>query len=731
MKAGLHLRAGFFRSYAVSAPGKPFSLIFTARVYQRELQMLERTCRAITLPAGWLTYCRVALLCLVTGVMQVNAQLVMTNPVSNQVMQRNASGTASISLTAYAHCPYIRIDAALIPIEGNTNAGQEQQFDPKQLTQGFLHTTFSAHTGWYRLKLTGTAFNGITDSVVVDRVGVGEVFLVAGNSNAMGLPGLGAKDASSNVVSFNALNKSLNNENITVAPDGPMPAPRFEPLKSGSSIFPNGETSWYWGELGDLLFQRWKTPVLFFNTAWAAANAENYRDAASGKDAYNLYVGKYWPNRQPYSNIVNTMRYLTSLTGVRAVLWSHGENDAQLGFNETQYFDGIRTLIVNSRKDSGYNIPWYIARNSASNQQTDPYLPVVNAQNRLIALPGFNAFQGPNLDTIQLPRPVSAHFENVPGGVQGLTLAAAAWNRSLADQAIAKTIPLQPAYALHTGVTPARVYPGAAFDLPFTVTGNAPAAMQIVVELLDAQGQFIANAGTGDSNPLKIRLPADLADGQYHIRLTGLNPVLPGSVLPGSVLPGSVSQPVYVERSLRMIDYVNTVGVRNGGNVIHISWAVASVAELASMIVQKTTDGVHYNDLETFPAPPTGAPGVFGFTDNNPGSGTIFYRIKMVYTNGTIANSTIVTLFRDGSPAPWTVFPNPVTQQQFYITPAGETVITCRLFDAAGREHPVQTSAREAVGLLSVRPRYPLPAGKYILQVTSAGQSRTQSVVFY
>ena len=300
--------------------------------------------------------------------MPAHAQLVITSPVSNQVMQRNASGAASISVTAYAHYPYTSISAALIPIEGNANIAQEQLLEADQLTQGFLLTTFTAHTGWYRLKLTGTATNGITDSAIVARVGVGEVFLIAGNSNAMGLPGLGAKDASSNVISFNAINKTLNNENITVAPDGPMTVPSFEALKSSSNIFPNGETSWYWGELGDLLFQRWKTPVLFFNTAWAAANSENYRDAASGKDAYNLYVGKYWPNRQPYSNIANTMRYMTSLTGIRAVLWAHGENDAQLGFKETQYFDGIRTLIQNRRKDSGYNINWYISLNSASNQ---------------------------------------------------------------------------------------------------------------------------------------------------------------------------------------------------------------------------------------------------------------------------------------------------------------------------------------------------------------------------
>ncbi|MGG7662386.1 sialate O-acetylesterase [Dyadobacter sp. BHUBP1] len=683
--------------------------------------MLNRICPA----AERYAHCLLTLLFTLAGAVLVRAQLVITSPVSNQVMQRNASGAASISITAYAHYPYTRISAVLTPIEGNANTVQEQLLEADQLTQGFLYTTFTAHTGWYRLKLTGTASNGITDSAIVARVGVGEVFLIAGNSNAMGLPGLGAKDASPNVISFNAINKTLNNENITVAPDGPMPFPVFEPLKSSNYIFPNGETSWYWGELGDLLFRRWKTPVLFFNTAWAAANSENYRDAASGKDAYNLYVGKYWPNRQPYSNIVNTMRYMTSLTGVRAVLWAHGENDAQLGFSEAQYFDGIRTLIQNSRRDSGYNIPWYIARNSASNQLKDPYLPVLNAQNRLIALPAFNAFQGPYLDTIQIPRPASAHFENVPGGIQGLTLAATAWNRSLADTAIAQTVPLQPVYALHTGVTPARVYPGATFDLPFTITGNTPATVQIAAELLDTQGNFIAQIGTGAASPLPILMPAGVPDGEYRIRLTGLAPVL----------PGSISQPVYVERVIRTIEYVNTIGVRNVGSTIHVAWALAPVPGLASMTVQKTTDGLHYNDLETFSAPAGGSSGVFSFTDTDTdsglsGSGTIFYRVKMGYNNGTVSYSTIVALFRDGAPAPWTVFPNPVTQQQFYIIPASETGATCRLFDAAGREHPVQISAREAVGLLSVRPHYPLPAGKYILQIIRDGQTSSRSVVF-
>lgn len=652
---------------------------------------------------------------------EANAQLAITSPVNNLVMQRNAAGKATIAISAYTYCPYAQVAAVLSPIEGNAAPLQQHDFVQAQLVQGFIHTTFSAATGWYKLTLTGITSDGQADTATVARVGVGEVFLITGNSNAMGLPGLGSKDASPNVVSYNAVNKILNDENITVAPDAPMPAPQFDVIKSSHFIFPNGEASWNWGELGDMLFKRWKTPVLFFNAAWAAANAENYRDAASGKDAFNLYVRKYWPNRQPYSNIVNTLRYMTSSTGIRAVLWSHGENDAQLGFKEDEYFNHIRTLIQNSRRDAGYAVPWFIARNSASNALKDPYLPVLNAQNRLIGLQGFNTFQGPYLDTIQMPRPASGHFENVAGGVQGLTLAAMAWSRSLADTTIARVVPLQPSYTLYTGVTPAYMPPLSAFALPYYLDGRSGGTQEVQAEIWSEDGKYMGTAGSGTSLPLPVQLPPAMPNGRYRIRIVGRNPML----------PGSISQPFEVSSSYKTVEYVNQIAARHVGPDIRISWLLAPVPGLAQMTLQKTTDGVQYNDLQTFPLPAPGQSGTFGFTDKQPGDGTIFYRLRMLYANGNVAYSTIVTVFQNGAPAPWTVFPNPVTEQQFYIRPSDEKAIQCRLFDAAGREHPIFTSESEAVGLISVRPQYALPSGKYILQMTTDNQIKTQSVVFY
>ncbi|WP_215234792.1 T9SS type A sorting domain-containing protein [Dyadobacter linearis] len=635
------------------------------------------------------------------------AQLSILSPVNNQVMQRDAAGFANIPITAYSYLPYSNIKAVLTPIEGNLHSGREMNATPDQIAQGFLSFTFQAESGWYQLKLIGTTEEGFTDSTVIARVGVGEVFMVAGNSNAMGLPGLGAKDASSNVISFNKTNKILNRENITVAPNQPLPAPTFEVLRKENFVFPNGETSWYWGELGDRLSARWNCPVLFFNTAWAAANSENYRDAATGKDAYNLYVGKFWPNRQPYSNIVNTLKYLTASTGVRAVLFSHGENDAQLGFNETNYFNHIRTLIANSRIDAGYNASWVLARNSVSNLLPNPYLPVLNAQNRLTEIAGFNAFKGPYLDTIQIPRPVSGHFESLPGGVAGLTLAAEAWNRSLADSLVEKLAPILPKYSIHTGVVPALAFPGAAFTIPYFMDGNAVPNQNIQAELLDNAGNFVDTLATNNANPIQISLPRELGNGYYRIRLTGTSPTL----------PGSVSDSFYVDKSYSQVDFVNKLSVRPAGTAIYVSWLLAVDPQLRQVILQKTRDGITYSDLQTSDVSPNQSQ-VFGYRDIDPNSEANFYRLKLSYQNGSEAFSRVITYFRNGGPPDFTIFPNPVNGSEFYLKATGNKA-DYALFDMAGREHPIRFSDREVIGLITIKPIHTLPAGSYILKVTS------------
>ncbi|WP_159469366.1 sialate O-acetylesterase [Dyadobacter sp. 3J3] len=659
-------------------------------------------------------------LLLTTVTTNLYAQLIISNPVNNQVFQRDNNGFANIAITAYAHFSYSRIEARLIPDQTNSHNGQDFSFTSDQIKQGFLNTTLLAETGWYRLEIIGYGDKGIVDSTSIARVGIGEVFLVTGNSNAMGLIDLGAKNASDQVVSFNALNKTLNPENITIAADEPMQMPEYAPITAKSNIFPSGETSWYWGELGDMISKKMNTPVLFFNAAWAAANSENYRDAASGKDAFNIYVGKYWPNRQPYSNVVNTLRYFNSSLGLRAVLWSHGENDAQLNFTEENYFNNIKTLIENSRRDSGYPTSWIIARNSVSYTLPNPPPAVKNAQIRLSALPNFNTYAGPNLDTVQIPRPSQGHFENITSGKQGLTLAATAWNRILTDSLFKSVIPLQPKFTIHTGLVPAKVFPGASFTLPYNSTGFAPNNVQ--AELLDETGKFVRLVGTGSGNVANIQIATDIPDGHYRIRLSAINPIL----------PGSISGLFLVNKNYNKIEFINTIAARKADNSIIVSWHVAANPLLKKMVLQKTVDGEIYSDLASFDAQDNKINShVYSYSDDNVANESFYYRIKGEDINGEISYSTVLAILKEGTPPNFVVFPNPVTQQQFYIRPDRiETDIQCSIFDIRGREHPIVVSDSEIIGLLSIRPVHNLPTGNYILKIVTDSGITTQLVIF-
>jgi hypothetical protein len=674
--------------------------------------LLTRLCRRI-----------VSLLFICSGLQYepVNAQIVISSPVNNQIFQRDSTGVATISLTAYFYTPYTRVEIDLIPIEGNKHSTKHRFFESTETERGFLTASISVETGWYQLTLRGFTAYGTVDSSTINRIGIGEIFLVAGNSNAMGLPGLGAKDASDQVVSYNAVNKVLSKENITIAPNEPPGPPEFSPLNNENSIFPTGETSWYWGELGDMINKRFNTPVLFLNAAWAAANSENYRDAASGKDAFNLYVGKNWPNRQPYSNIVNTIRYFNSMLGMRAILWSHGENDAQLGFREDDYFNNIRTLIANSRKDSGYNVPWMIAGNSVSNTLKDPYLPVTRAQKRLSEIDNFNTFHGPDLDTIQVPRPASGHFENVPGGIQGLTQAATAWNRSLSDSLFKQITPTVPSYAIHTGITPSTVFPGSSFLLPYEITGRASDTISVHAELLNDKGKFAGYVGSGSGKLAKISLPNDLKDGQYRIRITGSVPVV----------AGSISAPFFVDNTFRKIEYVNAISARPIDGNIEVSCLMAANPTLSRMVLQKTTDGENYSDVRHFDAVNNAKHSrVYGCQDSNPGENTIFYRLQLHYTTGETAFSPVITVFQKDPPPDFVVFPNPVRQQQFYLRTESQENFRCTLYDLQGKEHPIQISDREVIGLFVLRPVFWLPAGNYMLRIEKDSGTRAQMILF-
>jgi hypothetical protein len=651
------------------------------------------------------------------------AQLVITSPLNNQVVQRSQKDSAIISITGYTYCPYKKVDITLEPRSGTLAKASVHTVPESQLNSGFMHTQIKARTGWYRLQMTATRPDGQQDTISIPRVGVGEVFLVAGNSNAMGVPDLGALSASDNVVTFDTVNKILNGDIITVASDEPMRMPVFSRYTNTGFSYPTGETSWIWGELGDMIYKRFGTPVLFFNAGWAAANSINYRDAASGKDAFNHYVGKIWPYKQPYTNIHNTLQYYHSWLGVRAVLWSHGENDAyHLHMNKADYLNNMQYVIGRVREDFGFNVPWVIGLSTATKGEDKPYAPIIEAQTALGKLPGFNTWPGPDTDTIQIPRRGHGHFENIAGGVQGISLSARAWNRSLPDSFFKSVAPIQPKYAIHTGVVPASIFPGGSFTLPFVSTNAIPSLVQ--AELLNDRGMFVAIVGTGTSSPLKISIPSGVLNGSYRIRIVATKPIL----------VGTASEVIDIHRKYNAVGYIRALSKKQVDDKIEFSWVMSANPGVTKITLQKSTDYFSYDDLEQFPASDNQEDsGVYAYTDTDTDDSKVstYYRIRMDYDDGSVRYSGGLVIFREDAPPSFVIFPNPTPNQNFFLrSEIPGQAFTCSLFDMAGREHAVVTDENEIIGLTLVKPVYSVSSGVYILKIKTDSGTSTQRVVF-
>lgn len=377
--------------------------------------------------------------------LQVDAQIQVSFPVSRAVFQRTTTNEASIRINGYFTQAVTRIEARVQARNGQGTSSDWQVIQSNP-TGGTYAGDLTVRGGWYNLEVRGMNGDQLVGSTTVERVGVGEVFIVAGASNAQGVHNdmPGASDDRVNTINY---------ADDSQSPNTPSPEllSRFTHLDQGGRIAPCGIGPWCWGNLGDLLTQRLNVPVLFFNVGYEGAAIRNWRQSFEAGHSESIYLpGNFYVDGQPYANLRNALQFYTHMLGVRAVLWHQGEAEyfGQTSFNS--YVSDLQALINRSRQDSGKNIAWMVARASYSGDARGFKPEIVAAQNQVIATVP-NVYEGPNTDGIQIPRrrppfpPILAddvHFDNA-----GLAEVANGWNNSLTDAFFARATPQPPAPA--------------------------------------------------------------------------------------------------------------------------------------------------------------------------------------------------------------------------------------------------------------------------------------------
>ncbi len=365
------------------------------------------------------------------------AQIKITSPSDRAIYQRDITGQTTISITGTYSQPVDKFEVRAVPVIPGQGETTQWSILQDKVSGGVFRGTLRLAGGWYTLEVRGLLQDVVVGRDVVSRMGVGEVFLISGQSNAQGLfesPGPAANDDRVNYIAYD------NTVNSLFDP----PAPTFAHLESNVTIGPRGKSAWCWGILGDLLVRKLNVPVLFINTAWEGTTVRNWAESAAGKLTQNAYGGFNYPAQMPYGNLLISTQHYVHQLGVRAILWMQGEADNYPSNTNAQaYRANMQFLIDKLNSDTDKRINWVISRTSRAVNgagQSVTSQNVINGQNAVLNTTFNPTFPGPETDNAYVPRPDGIHFV----GQEGQRILANIWNDALNTTFFSTITPVTP-----------------------------------------------------------------------------------------------------------------------------------------------------------------------------------------------------------------------------------------------------------------------------------------------
>lgn len=248
--------------------------------------------------------------------------------------------------------------------------------------------------GWYRLEFRAQAGGKTIQTGTVARVGVGEVFLTAGQSNSANHGGPPQKPVDERVSACDWQTGQWRHA------DDPQPG--------ASGI--NGSP---WPLLGDLLAGKFDVPVGFLSAGMGGTE-----------------VAWWLPALPNYSRLKTALAQVAP-HGLRAVLWHQGESDSLLGTSAESYAQMLTSIITQSRQDAGFEVPWGVALVSwhPYPKATPENQAKVIAGQKLVIARVPRVFAGPATDSYHLRNFL---VDGIHFNAQGLAAHAQGWCDALA-----------------------------------------------------------------------------------------------------------------------------------------------------------------------------------------------------------------------------------------------------------------------------------------------------------
>ena len=282
-----------------------------------------------------------------TFVHQVDALLTTT---ALSMYQRDLTNHANVTLSGtWAATNGVVIDTVQASVDGG------DWFALTMNSDGTFTGTTSLLGGMHDVSYQAVDVNGNVVATKSGQVGVGEIFITAGQSNSTNYGDSAQASTSALALSYNP--KTGQWQQNADPQQGPL---------DGSN---RGST---WPSFTDTLSAEEGVPVATYSVGYGGTTLSEWINDKVNNTDYHIY-----------SNLKDVMEFLNvNANGFAGILWHQGENDKGTAFQD--YYDRLTTLIARTRTDSGNeNLPWGVAIASAD-ANGNTYSNVTNAQLQVI-----------------------------------------------------------------------------------------------------------------------------------------------------------------------------------------------------------------------------------------------------------------------------------------------------------------------------------------------------------
>jgi hypothetical protein len=317
----------------------------------------------------------------------LHAAFQLTSPLEHQVVQRSGKNRGILPIAGKGVAAGADLEARVV---GAARADGWRRLDTRFDGDSFQATLEVPAGGWFRLEVRATAPGKEPATSAIARVGVGEVFVVAGQSNSANHGEEKLETATGRVAGF----------------DGAKWRPCKDPQPGAS-----GDGGSFMPPLGDELVGRLGVPVGFIACGIGATSVREWLPAGASfphppslENRVRRRADGSWESKgEAFAMLVDRMK-AAGPAGFRAVLWHQGESDAnQPDATRTLpgelYRDHLERLIRESSQASGRRAPWMVAQVSYHGP-TDPGSPEIRAAQASLWQDGV-ALAGPDSDALK------------------------------------------------------------------------------------------------------------------------------------------------------------------------------------------------------------------------------------------------------------------------------------------------------------------------------------------